>query len=75
MQFLTLARFSKLHSLDVSESDIGHLSVENVAKILPGLKGNCLFLTTFQGTIFVLYSRAFAPVTLRVSEIPCRLGM
>ena len=43
MQFLTLARFSKLHSLDVSESDIGHLSVENVAKILPGLKGNCLF--------------------------------
>ena len=28
-----------------------------------------------QGTIFVLYLRAFAPVTLRVSEIPCRLGM
>ena len=51
MQFLTLARFSKLHSLDVSESDIGHLSVENVAKILPGLKGNCLFLTIFMLTL------------------------
>ena len=40
MQFLTLPRFSKLHSLDVSESDIGYLSVENIGKILPGLKGN-----------------------------------
>ena len=39
--------------------------------------GNIEYLWTSlsQGTIFVLYSRAFAPVTLRVSEIPCRLGM
>ena len=42
MQFLTLPRFSKLHSLDVSESDIGYLSVENIGKIIPGLKGNSL---------------------------------
>ena len=28
-----------------------------------------------QGTIFLLYFHAFAPVTLRVSEISCRLGM
>ena len=38
-------------------------------------KMSTILLGIDQGTIFVLYSSAFAPVTLRVSEIPCRLGM
>ena len=59
MQFLTLARFSKLHSLDVSESDIGHLSVENVAKILPGLKGYSLFLKIFMLTLVLFRFTAY----------------